>query len=88
MYLQKVISRKNCVKKNWFFVGILKVSDENSRIRIQDLDPLVRGMDPRIRIHLKMSWIRNTALKGSHRMGYGWIFLKTFAPLFLIKTFE
>jgi hypothetical protein len=33
MYLQKVISRKNCV------AGILKVNDENSRIRIQDLDP-------------------------------------------------
>ncbi len=47
--------------------GILKVNDENSRIRIQDPDPnpdpLVRGMDPRIRIriHAKMSWIRNTA---------------------------
>ncbi len=28
-----------------------------------DPDPLVRGMDPRIRnrIHTKMSWIRNTA---------------------------
>jgi hypothetical protein len=48
----------------------LKVNDENSRIRIQDpypdpnpdLDPLVRDMDPRIRIriHTKMSWIRNT----------------------------
>jgi len=25
-----------------------------------DPDPLVRGMDPRIRIHTKMSWIRNT----------------------------
>jgi hypothetical protein len=24
-------------------------------------DPFVRGMDPRIRIHTKMSWIRNTA---------------------------
>ncbi len=50
-----------------FFAGILKVNDENSRIRIQDPDPnpdpLVRGMDPRIRIriHPKMSWIRNTA---------------------------
>jgi hypothetical protein len=37
--------------------------DENSRIRIQDPhpDPLVGGMDPRIRIriHPKMSWIRN-----------------------------
>jgi hypothetical protein len=35
---------------------ILKVNDENSRIRIQDLDPdpLVRGMDPWVRIHTKM----------------------------------
>jgi hypothetical protein len=53
--------------KNYFFAGILKVNDENSRIRIQDPvpdpnpDPLVRGKDPRIRIHPKMSWIRNTA---------------------------
>jgi hypothetical protein len=44
----------------------LKINDKNSRIRIQDPDPdqnpLVRGMDPRIRIriHTKMSWIRNT----------------------------
>ncbi len=50
--------------KNLFFAGILKVNDEKSRIRIQDPDPLVRGMDPRIRIriHPKMSWIRNTAI--------------------------
>ncbi len=58
--------QKNCVK-NLFFAGILKVNDENSRIRIQDPDPipdpLVRGMDPRIRIHPKMSWIRNTGGK-------------------------
>jgi hypothetical protein len=63
MYLQKVISRKNC-GKNLFFAGILKVNDENSRIRDPntdpDPDPLVRGMDPRIRIHPKISWIRNT----------------------------
>jgi hypothetical protein len=53
MYLQKVLSRKNCVK-NLFFAGILKVNDENSRIWIQDPDPdpLVRGMDPRIRIRI------------------------------------
>jgi hypothetical protein len=63
MYLQKVVSRKNCVKK-LFFAGILKVRDENGRIRIQDPDPLVRGMDLRIRIHPKMSWIRNTGLEG------------------------
>ena len=34
------------VLKNLFFAGILKVNDENSRIRI----------------HPKMSWIRNTAV--------------------------
>ncbi len=43
---------------------MLKVNDENSRIRIQDPEPgpLVRSMDPRIRIriHPKMAWIRNT----------------------------
>jgi hypothetical protein len=60
MYLQKIISRKNVLTK-LVFVGILKVNDENSKIRIQypdpDPDPLVRGMDT------KMSWIRNTAWK-------------------------
>ena len=47
MYLHKVTSRKNCVKKLVFFADILKVNDENSRIRIQDPDPdpLVRGME-------------------------------------------
>ncbi len=38
MYLQKVTSRKNCVRK-LEFAGILKVNDKNSRIRIQDPDP-------------------------------------------------
>jgi hypothetical protein len=60
-YLQKVISSKNGVQK------FVKVNDENSRIRIQDPDPnpdpLVRGMHSRIRIHPKMSWIRNTAFE-------------------------
>jgi hypothetical protein len=37
---------------NYFFVGIMKVNDEKSRIRIPDPDPLVRGMDPRIRIRI------------------------------------
>jgi hypothetical protein len=59
MYLQKVISRKNKIK-NLFFVGILNVYDEKRGIRIQDPDPLVRGIDPRIRIRTKTSWIRNT----------------------------
>jgi hypothetical protein len=33
-----------------------------SGVRTQDPNPLIRGMDPRIwiRIHTKMSWIRNT----------------------------
>jgi hypothetical protein len=72
MYLQKVISRKNWVTK-LVFAGILKVNDENSRIRMQDPDPnpdpLVRGMDPRIRIriHPKMSWIRNTGDRDANR---------------------
>jgi hypothetical protein len=46
-YLQKVMGR-NFFYKNLFFVGILKVIDESSRIRIQDPDPdpLVRSMDP------------------------------------------
>jgi hypothetical protein len=56
----------------------LKVTDENSRIRIQDPDPdpLVRGMDLRIRIriHPKMSWIRNT---GSNNDGYASGLLET-----------
>jgi hypothetical protein len=62
MYLQKVISRKT-----QFFVVILKVNNENIWIRILDPDPdpnpdpLIRGTDPRIRIHTKMPWIRNTA---------------------------
>jgi hypothetical protein len=51
--------------KHYFFVGILKVkndNNENRRIRNAhpDPDPLVRGMDLRIRIHIKMPWIRNT----------------------------
>jgi hypothetical protein len=29
--------------------------------KMQDPDPLVRDIDLRIRIHTKMSWIRNTA---------------------------
>jgi hypothetical protein len=43
-----------------FFVSFLKVNDEDP-----DPYPLVRGMDPRIRIrmHTKMSWIRNTDMQ-------------------------
>jgi hypothetical protein len=39
LYLQKVLS-KNYFHNNSFFVGILKVTDKNSRIQIQqDPDP-------------------------------------------------
>jgi hypothetical protein len=65
--------QKKLGSKISFFPDILKVNDEYSRIRIQDPnpdpdpnlnpDPLVRGMDLRIRIHPKMSWIRNTGPK-------------------------
>ncbi len=30
-----------------------------------EFDPLVRGMDLRIQIHTKMSWIRNTGINGA-----------------------
>ncbi len=60
-----------------FSAGILKVNDENSRIRIQDpdSDPLVRGMDPRnrIRIQPKMSWIRNTAHNRRSSFAVNWV---------------
>jgi hypothetical protein len=59
----KSTKQKKIVLILLFFAGILKFNDEKSRNRIQDPDPdpPVRGMDPRIRIHPKMSWIRNTA---------------------------
>ncbi len=69
------------VLKIFLFSGILKVNDENNRIRIidPDRDPLVRGMDPRIRIriHPKMSWISNTGwsmavLGGGGAAVHGW----------------
>jgi hypothetical protein len=42
--------QKTIFNKISFFVGVLKVNDENSRIRIRI----------RIRIYSKMSWICNT----------------------------
>ncbi len=49
--------QKNFVKKISFLLAswrsMKKYKDPNP-------DPFVRGMDPRIRIHTKMSWIRNT----------------------------
>jgi hypothetical protein len=49
--------------------SMTKIAGSGSRIGIQDPDPLDRGMDPRIRIHTKMSWIRNTDLL----RGYGFV---------------
>ncbi len=50
--------------KNSFFVGVLKVKDENSRIQIRIHGSELRGMKPRIRILIrirtKMSRIHNT----------------------------
>ncbi len=61
MQLQKVISRKNCVKKLVFFAGILKVNDKGSiSQRHGSADP-----DPP-----KMSWIRNTASKSNKQKNF------------------
>jgi len=35
IYLQKVGNKQKKLKKIWFFVDDLKVTDENSRIRIR-----------------------------------------------------
>ncbi len=56
----KINAQKN-ILSNWFFVGVLKGHGENNRIRIPD--PLVKGMDPRIRIHTQISVIWNNVLK-------------------------
>jgi hypothetical protein len=48
MFLQKIKTEKNYVNK-LVFSGILKVSDENGWIRIQDPDP---GSGSRIRIQI------------------------------------
>jgi hypothetical protein len=47
MYLQKIISKKTFLK-NKFFIDKLKVTNENSRIRI------------RIRIHYSEIWIHGS----------------------------
>jgi hypothetical protein len=45
--------------KNCFFC-VLKVTEDFDTDSHPHPDPLVRGTDPRIRIHTKMSRIRNT----------------------------
>jgi hypothetical protein len=54
MCLQKEICKKT--KKNLFFVGILKATDEKRGSREE-------GTDPQIRIPTKMSRIHNTTEK-------------------------
>ncbi len=60
MYLQKVICR-NFFQNISFLLASWRLMTKKSRIRDPDPnpDPPVRSMDPRIRIHTKMSWIRN-----------------------------
>ncbi len=54
MYLKKVISKKTFKKDISFLLASWRKQEDPNP------DPLVRGMDPRIRIHTKMSRIRNT----------------------------
>jgi hypothetical protein len=59
--------QKNFFEKICFLLAsMMKIAGSGSA----DPDPLVRGIDPRIRIqiHIKMSWIRNTAK--NHPMPY------------------
>jgi hypothetical protein len=59
---KSIKQKKNCVKK---LVFCWHLEGQCRKWQDPDPDPLVRGVDPRIRIriHPKMSWIRNTALK-------------------------
>ncbi len=57
MYLQKVKGNKIFIKNKLFFVSILKVEKDPEP---DPEDSLVRGTDPQIRIHTKISRIQNT----------------------------
>jgi hypothetical protein len=59
MYFQKVISNKNFFKKFSFLLASLKKMTKIAGTG-SGSDPFVRGTDQRIRIHTKMSCIRNT----------------------------
>ncbi len=50
-----VPSKSTVICKKIVFDGVMKINDENSR----DPDPLVRGMDPRIRINTKCHGSQN-----------------------------
>ncbi len=55
LYLQKVVSQKTLHKKTIFCLHLV----DHCR-KEHEPDPLVRGKESRIRIHTKMSRIRNT----------------------------
>ncbi len=61
MYRTSKSNKQKKLRKKIFFVDTLKVTDEKAGSgQHPDPDPLVRGMDLRIRIRTKISWIRNT----------------------------
>ncbi len=79
MYLQKVISRTTFKKISFLLASWRSVRSVTKIAGSGDPnpDPLVRGMDPRIRIHTKMSWIRNTSSRGSNSATSGSLSLWT-----------
>ncbi len=67
-YHQAKIAKQNLdsycfVTTVWLFIFsfLLRLEGEWRKYQDPKPDPLVWGMDPRIRFHTKMSWIRNTA---------------------------
>jgi hypothetical protein len=62
------VPSKSKMQKNFFKKLVFCWHLEGQWWKLKDLDPhpdpLVRGMDPRIRIHTKMSWIRKNGASG------------------------
>jgi hypothetical protein len=71
--VRHITSGRGVVAGSILFTPIAVIFDPDP-----DPDPLVRGMDPRIRIHIKMPWICNT---GNPEYGTG-----NFALIFALKT--
>jgi hypothetical protein len=62
-------------RKKLYFVGVLKVTDENSSI-LSRIRPLVRGTDPRIRIRItNMSLIHNIGQRAKVVFSFLYIFI-------------
>ena len=53
-FLEKFFNKKKVKRKSWYFLDFRSDSD-------QDQDSLFHKTDPRIRKHIKMKQIRNTA---------------------------